>query len=138
MTSASDQHLCSDPKRLLLELAREHSLPDLLRMIVARLSETRRVALARIWLTKPTSACSDCPIADACRGQAKCLHLVASDGRSLVTPGITWRGVDGAFARFPFGARKVGRIAATGESMEIPDLAEPLPDWLARPEWILA
>ena len=34
--------------------------------------------------------------------------------------------------------RKVGRIALTGEPLEEPELSEPLPDWVARPEWIRA
>src|SRR5207244_4888685 len=46
--------------------------------------------------------------------------------------------LDGAFRRMPFGVRKVGRIAATGEPIEVPDLADPLPDWLIVPEWVRA
>jgi transcriptional regulator with GAF, ATPase, and Fis domain len=38
----------------------------------------------------------------------------------------------------PFGARKVGRIALSGEPLEEPELSEPLPDWVARPDWIRA
>jgi transcriptional regulator with GAF, ATPase, and Fis domain len=37
-----------------------------------------------------------------------------------------------------FGARKVGRIALSGEPLEEPELSEPLPDWVARPDWIRA
>jgi len=36
------------------------------------------------------------------------------------------------------GARKVGQIAASGEPIEVPDLGEPFPDWIARPEWARA
>src|SRR5262249_44419801 len=46
--------------------------------------------------------------------------------------------VNGAFQRLPFGVRKVGRIAATGEPIEVPDLAEPFPDWVAVPDWARA
>jgi transcriptional regulator with GAF, ATPase, and Fis domain len=38
----------------------------------------------------------------------------------------------------PFGVRKVGWIAATGEALEVPDLADPFPDWVARPDWARA
>jgi len=38
----------------------------------------------------------------------------------------------------PFGTRKVGRIALTGEPLEEPELTEPLSDWVARPDWIRA
>jgi hypothetical protein len=59
--------LCSDPKRLLLELAQVQSLPQLLQLIVARLSESGRVVLARIWLAQPTAECSGCPLPAECR-----------------------------------------------------------------------
>lgn len=130
--------LLSDPKRLLLDLAQTHSISELLRLIVTRLSDSRHIALARIWLAQPTVDCSGCPTAEICQTQTRCLHLVASDGRSVVTPETEWTNTDGAFQRMAFGARKVGRIAASGESLEEPELTEPLPDWLARPDWIRA
>ena len=76
-----------DPKRLLLDMAREHSLPELLRLVVTRLADSPRVALARIWLVQPTEGCAACPTPDECRGRPSCLHLVASAGRSAVDPG---------------------------------------------------
>jgi transcriptional regulator with GAF, ATPase, and Fis domain len=38
----------------------------------------------------------------------------------------------------PLGVRKVGRIAQTGQPLEEPELNEPLPEWVARPDWIRA
>src|SRR5215470_3210791 len=109
-----------DPKRLLLDMAREHALPSLLRLVVDRLAESPRVALARIWLVQPTAACTGCPLPEACRDRSTCLHLVASNGRSVADPGVTWTRLDGAFRRFPLGVSKVGQIAAAGEPMEVP------------------
>src|SRR5205823_9655529 len=86
----------------------------------------------------PTTDCTGCPMIDECRGQSQCLHLVASGGRSAVTPSTAWTRLDGAFRRIPFGVRKVGRIAATGEPIEVPDLTDPLPDWVAVPDWVRA
>src|SRR2546421_8871465 len=74
----SHEPLFSNPKRLLLDMAQEQSLAELLRMIVARLSDSHRIALVRIWLAQPTTGCTGCPIIDACREQSHCLHLVAS------------------------------------------------------------
>ena len=54
-----------------------------------------------------------------------------------MTAATEWTSVD-AFRRIPFGERKVGRIAASGEPLEEPDLADPLPDWVARPDWMRA
>jgi transcriptional regulator with GAF, ATPase, and Fis domain len=139
MTTALHLPLCRDPRGLLLDMAREHALPELLRLVVARLAETSRVALARIWLVQPTENCTGCPAATACRDQPSCLHLVASTGRSVVDSGVEWNGTAGAFQRIPLGVRKVGRIAATGEPLEVPDLsAPPAPEWVANPEWMRA
>src|SRR4029077_10204712 len=102
--------LFADPKRLLLDMAQEQSLPELLRFIASRVGDSPRVALVRIWLAQPTADCSDCPTVEQCRGQSRCLYLVASGGRSAATPFTEWTRLDGAFRRFPFGARKVGQI----------------------------
>jgi transcriptional regulator with GAF, ATPase, and Fis domain len=130
--------LHADPKRLLLDMAQEQSLAELLQLIVKRLGESPRIALVRIWLAQPTTDCTGCPLRDECRDQSRCLHLVASGGRSAVSPSAEWTRLDGPFRRIPFGVRKVGRIAATGQPIEVPDLADPLPDWLAAPDWVRA
>ena len=114
MEAAPYAPLFLDPKRVLLDMAREHSLPELLRLVVTRLSESPRVALARIWLVHPTENCAACPTPTECRGQPGCLHLVASAGRSAVDPRLEWDRTDGAFRRFPLGIRKVGRIGHGG------------------------
>src|SRR5262249_59288505 len=86
----SDDHgshpLFADPQRLLLDMAQEQSLPELLRLIASRVGDSPRVALARIWLAQPTADCTDCPTAEQCRGQSRCLYLVASGGPSAVPP----------------------------------------------------
>ena len=136
--SAASEPLLMDPKRLLLDLARQRSVPDLLELIVTRLSQTGAIALVRIWLARPTSSCADCPSIEVCRIQTRCLHLVASGGRSAVSPDVEWTSTEGSFRRMPWGARKVGRIALSGQPLEEPELSEPLPDWVARPDWIRA
>lgn len=139
MTTVSiPEPLLSDPKRLLLDLAQQQSVPALLQLIVTRLGETGRIALVRIWLAQATSSCAGCPSADVCRTQTRCLHLVASGGRSAASPATEWTDTEGAFRRMPFGMRKVGRIALSGEPLEEPELTEPLPDWVARPDWVRA
>jgi transcriptional regulator with GAF, ATPase, and Fis domain len=65
------------------------------------------------------------------------LNLVASAGRSVVDSRVEWNRLDGAFRRVPLGVRKVGRIAQSGESLEVPDLSS-TPEWVASPEWIRA
>jgi hypothetical protein len=96
--------LLSDPKRLLLDMAQQHSVAELLHLIVARFSDSSRVALARIWLAQPTADCSGCPMIEVCRAQSKCLELVASGGRSqrtLLSNGPTSMGRFGGFRLAP-------------------------------------
>src|SRR5262245_55516069 len=138
MTLPSPTSLFTDPKRLLLDMAREHALPDLLRLVVDRIAESPRAALARIWLVQRSEDCTGCLMAAECPDRSACLHLVASGGRSAVDPLVEWTRLDGAFRRFPLGVRKVGRIAATGEPVEALDLLPDPPDWIVRPDWARA
>src|SRR5262249_58089155 len=95
-------------------MAPEQRWPDFLRLIASRLGASPRVALVRIWLAQPTSDCTDCPTVEQCRGQSRCLYLVASGGRSAVPPFPEWTRLDGAFRRVPFGAPQGRPIAARG------------------------
>ncbi len=91
------------------------------------------VALARIWLIQE----GDCPCPfkeSVCDDKAKCLHLVASEGRPSADKHADWSRLDGDFSRFPLGARKVGWIAATGKAVEVNDI-EKDSKLIARPEW---
>ncbi|TWU00273.1 Formate hydrogenlyase transcriptional activator [Botrimarina colliarenosi] len=129
--------LFHDPKRLLLDLAQQRELPSLLDLLVSRVAESEAVALVRLWLVRPGEGCATCPMRDECPDRSQCLHLVASNGRSLVDPDRDLSRLDGRFRRFPIGVRKVGRIALSGEAIEAPDMAD-LPGWVADPEWVRA
>ncbi|MFO0924864.1 MAG: sigma 54-interacting transcriptional regulator [Pirellulales bacterium] len=130
--------LLQDPKGMLLELAGHHVLSDLLPLAVARLASNPNVALARIWLTLPTpsSTCSSCSFEQECPSRSHCLHLVASSGASICHKEEDWSRLDGRFKRFPLGVRKVGRIATTGQSMEVADVRS-ADEWVAEPTWIV-
>jgi transcriptional regulator with GAF, ATPase, and Fis domain len=130
--------LFPDPRGLLLDLARERSLSRLLELVTTRLAESPRVALARVWLIQKSLDCTGCLMAAECPDRSLCLHLVASGGRSSVDPAVKWTRTDGAFRRFPLRVRKVGRIGATGEPVEVPDLVSTPQDWVVHPEWVRA
>lgn len=134
---ASNLPLFADPKGLLLDLAQQRELDSLLDTLVSRVGGSEAVALARLWLVKPGEGCETCPMRGECPDQSQCLHLVASNGRSLAEPGRDLSRLDGRFRRFPIGVRKVGRIALTGEPIEALNMAE-LPQWIADPEWVRA
>ena len=67
-----------------------------------------RVALARIWLTRPTADCPGCPTAEDCRDRpGVCNWWPAAGGRPCPRP-PSGRGTDGAFRHMPLG-RAEGR-----------------------------
>jgi len=122
-------------KGLLLAMGRVRRVEDLLALVVARLVERPSVALARLWLVRPGDICDRCHMADECPDRARCLHLVASAGQPRTATDEDWSRLDGHFRRFPLGARMVGHVAATGEPIEIADVAAS-PEWFARTEWV--
>jgi transcriptional regulator with GAF, ATPase, and Fis domain len=123
-------------KDLLLELAQERSLADLLPLVTRRLAEHEDVALARLWLVEPGDLCGACANATACADRARCLHLAASAGRGRDGNAVVHRRLDGAFRRIPIGAFKVGQVAARGVPLVVSD---PLNDpKIRRPDWVRA
>jgi transcriptional regulator with GAF, ATPase, and Fis domain len=119
---------------LLLEMPEVRCLDDLLRRVVDRLAERSGVRLARIWLMRPGDICDDCAMREQCPDRTRCLHLVASAGRSRVDPELEWNGVDGRFRRFPLGVRKIGHIGTTGETVFVADMGGDS-RWIANPAW---
>lgn len=134
-----DSGIVDDPKRLLLELAALQQFSELFPLAVQRLAEGPSVALVRIWILQPPlpDDCSTCRFANECLNRERCLHLMASSGRSLSDVEGNWQRLDGAFRRFPIGVRKVGQIAATGQSLEVANVGQDHA-WVANPEWIAA
>jgi transcriptional regulator with GAF, ATPase, and Fis domain len=111
-------------------MAKERSCESVLPLIVSRLTRTPQVALCRIWLSRPI--CGECAEHDS--DQTECLHLVATAGKSIIDQ-QTWNDtLKSNFQRFPYGHRKVGEIAATGQPLEVADVSEDRA-WMARPEW---
>ena len=121
-------------KCLVLDIAQQRSLNDLLWLIVRRLADRPTVVLARIWMIRPGDICATCRFQEECPDQTQCLHLVASAGRSGGDDKTEWSNINGYFARFPIGVCKVGRIGQTGEQLVINEMDANL-SWIARPDW---
>ena len=120
-------------KSLLLEMAREHAVAPLLKLIVQQLAQRPHVALARIWLIQEGGC--PCPKQDSnCDENDACLHLMASQGSPLAEKNADWSRLDGDFSRFPIGIRKVGWIAENGKAVEVQDIKKDA-TWIARPDW---
>jgi len=117
-----------------LSVAAEQSLDRILTGIVEGLAAEPGVALARVWLAAPGDICGTCPLRAECPDQTRCLHLMASAGRSL-SPRNDWSRLDGSFRRFPLGVRKIGHIGVSGDGILIEDVARDR-EWIARPEWL--
>jgi len=123
-------------KELLLELAHERSLDQLLPLVTQRLAEHEDVALARLWLIDRGDQCEACPNAAACDDRSRCLHLVASTSRSLDGATVSSNRLNGDFRRIPIGAFKVGAVAAAGAPVVVTDPAHD--PKIRRPEWVRA
>ena len=129
LPSASDEF-----KGLLLELAQERSLDDLLPLVTRRLAEHEDVALARLWMLDGGDRCASCRNASACADRTACLHLVASAARHRDTHAVTQTRLDGDFQRIPVGAFKVGAVAATRAPVLVADAVHD--PKIRRPDWV--
>lgn len=122
-------------QQLLLEMAQQRSVDDLLQLVTSSLASNRNVALARVWMVAPGDICETCIEFAECPDQSRCLHLMAS--RGLSTDNVTtWDATEhSAYRRFPLGVRKVGRIAATGQPGYVSAI-NGNSDWIADKSWM--
>ena len=116
-----------------LAVGESQGTESVLQSIVAGLVSSAGCALARIWLIQEGDICDSCAMRAECPRQTRCLHLSASAGRSLDAK-FGWDRLDGRFRRFPLGVRKIGRVAASGESEFMLD-ASGDQSWVADQEW---
>src|SRR5207245_5007013 len=120
--------------QVMVTMAQNRSLPEVLRSVVGGIAQCRNVVLARIWLIEPGDICATCRFRPECPDQSRCLHLVASAGNPD-DPQRDYTRLDGAFRRFPLGVRKTGHVGKTGEPLLLPGLRGD-ENWIAEPEWI--
>jgi transcriptional regulator with GAF, ATPase, and Fis domain len=120
-------------QRLALRVGEARSADEVLQNIVEGLVAEQDVALARVWLADRGDICESCMLRGECVDRSRCLHLVASAGRSIASD-EDWSRLTGDFRRMPFNARKVGVIGASGEPILIGNRLADNP-WIARPEW---
>src|SRR5437773_1188179 len=120
--------------QVMVTMAQNRLLPEVLRSVVGGIAQCRNVVLARIWLIEPGDICATCRFRPECPDQTRCLHLVASAGNPD-DPEHDYTRLDGAFRRFPLGVRKIGHVGKTGEPLLLPGLRGD-ENWIAEPEWI--
>ena len=71
--------------------------------------------LARIWLIEKGDICNECTRSDVCHNHSKCLHLVASAGRSINDKDKCVVSISGNYRRFPIFAKESDSVAPTGK-----------------------
>ena len=118
---------------VILAIAEQRELNAVLKTIIDTVARQPGVALARIWLRDSDESCPACAAGEL-SGQAS-LHLRASAGTPLKA-GRDWSRLGGEFHRIalPDSELKIARIATTGESMRIRNLAADR-EWIRHPEW---
>lgn len=125
---------CADFPHVMVSMAQNRSLPEVLRAVVSGIAQCRNVVLARIWLIQPGDICATCRFRPECPDQTRCLHLVASAGNSDDAK-ADYTQLVGEFRRFPIGVRKIGRVGQSGEPLLLPDVRGD-EEWIAEPKWI--
>jgi len=125
---------CEHLPQVMVNMAQNRSLNEVLRSIADGVAQCKNVVLARIWLIKRGDICESCHFRAECPDQTRCLHLVASAGNPE-DPKADYCRLDGLFRRFPLGVRKIGLVAKTGEPILLPGLRGD-EAWIAEPKWI--
>ncbi len=120
--------------QVMVAMARERALGDVLHAITDGIARCRHVVLTRIWLVAPGDICTTCPLRDECPDQTRCLHLAASAGNARDASSDV-RSLEGRFRRFPLGVRKIGRVGSSGEPLLLPGLGADEP-WIVDPAWV--
>ncbi len=118
---------------IILALAEQRSLQDVLKTIIETVHRQPGVALARLWLRESAATCPVCSKEDSAADPD--LHLRASSG-SPQTADANWSRIDGTFHRIGLSSSKlkIAHIALTGESIRIQSLADDR-HWIRFPDW---
>ena len=108
---------------LLLEVAQERSVEQLLQKCVGAAMSHPEFARVEFWLVEKGDLCSRCPQRRQCPDQTRCLHLVAG-GENLDASGARESShFYNSDERIPQGVGFVGRIAKAGQMMVLDNVA---------------
>jgi transcriptional regulator with GAF, ATPase, and Fis domain len=120
---------------LLLEIAQERSLEQLLQKLVHRALERPETARVLIWLIDCGDRCETGLRRPEGPDQTRCLYAVA-DSANLIDGEKEERAqIADCFARIPLNVGLVGRIAATGQQIALSDVDKE-PGDLAALDWL--
>ena len=125
---------CANLPQVMVSMARNRSLSEVLHAVVQGIAQCSSVVLVRIWLIQGGDLCAVCRFRSECPDRTRCLHLAASAGN----PGDVeedYSRLDGGFRRFPLGVRKIGRVGGSGEPLLLSDIRGD-EEWIAEPRWM--
>ena len=136
-TNADNRFDSDFASSLLLEIAQERSLDQLLKKLVCRILKRPGVARVRIWLIDKGDMCSTCARRPDCPDQTRCLHAVAGGSNLLggAQEEEAYSRMIDRYARLPLGVGVAGKIGATGRQMVLRDLDKD-PGELAYIDWL--
>jgi transcriptional regulator with GAF, ATPase, and Fis domain len=120
---------------LLLEIAQERSLEQLLQKLVRRSLERPAVARVLIWLIDKGDRCATCWRRPECPDQTRCLHAAAGGANPIYGAQEELEWIANRVARIPLNVGLIGRIAATGQPVALSDLDKE-PGELAAADWL--
>ena len=122
---------------LLLEIAQEQSLDQLLKKLICRILKRPGVARVRIWLIDKGDLCATCARRPDCPDQTHCLHAVAGGSNLLggAQEEEEYSSMTDRYARLPLGVGVAGKIGATGRQMVLRNLDKD-PGELAYIDWL--
>jgi len=120
---------------LLIEIAQERSVENLMKKVVDSFLTRPGVARVEIWLIEKGDLCSSCEQRPNCPDQTRCLHLAAWGESSLPDSRSAASRSYYSAIRIPLGFGIIGKIAATGGTVELRHVDQD-PGELADEEWL--
>lgn len=124
MEATSDSRF--DPNyavQMLLEVAHEQSVEQLLQKLVTRAVERPNLACAQVWLIDKGDRCGNCRHRARCPDQTRCLHLIAGKGVSLVSSqDQPPQPFDDPEARHPLGVGLLGQVVQSRQQTRLSNL----------------
>ena len=121
--------------QILLDIAHEQSLDNLLQKFIARAMERPHMACGQVWLIQKGDLCATCPRRADCSDQSRCLHLTVARAKSHLGPGRGFNRLDPRSAREPLGLPPLGSVVVSGKQRAVPDLHQQPPSPL-DPDWM--
>ncbi len=122
--------------QLLLDIAHEQSVEELLQKFIRTLMARNQLNLAciQVWLADQGDLCTVCPHRQSCPDRTRCLHLVAGEGKSFSQDKTGGQHFFAPNTRMPLGMGLVGQVAVTRQRLTLNGL-DTRPAELSELDW---